>query len=124
MRRPNSNGIQIKIRKSEISGSRQLAGPDSAAPDRHAALAGKQAHAGVIYGACQWTDGRPRWRPKQSEERERRALERLPLVCSPSAQPRQPRTTVNQRDGVWRQEAGLCVSLAEVIHHQAPQRWR
>lgn len=34
--------IQIKIRRSEISGSSQLAGTDTGAPDRHAALAGKQ----------------------------------------------------------------------------------
>lgn len=43
MRPPkNSSGIQIKIRRSEISGSSQLARTDSGAPDRHATLAGKQ----------------------------------------------------------------------------------
>lgn len=34
--------IQIKIRSSEISGGSQLAGTDTAAPDRYAALVGKQ----------------------------------------------------------------------------------
>lgn len=73
--------IRIKIRPGEIRGSSQLAGTDTAAPDRRGALAGKQPdRLRDLWSAS--TDGRTAtMAAERSEEREKTASEHLVLLC-------------------------------------------